>query len=32
MGVIRFSVGRETTHDEIDMVVERLSDLLATAG
>jgi cysteine desulfurase len=30
MGAIRFSLGRGTTGDDIDMVVERLGDLLAT--
>jgi len=30
MGAIRFSLGRGTTRDEIDWVVERLGDLLAT--
>jgi cysteine desulfurase len=32
MGAIRFSFGRGTTRDEIDSVVERLTDVLATAG
>ena len=31
MGAIRFSLGRGTTRDEIDLVVERLSYLLTTA-
>jgi cysteine desulfurase len=31
MGAIRFSLGRGTTHDEIQAVVVRLTDLLATA-
>jgi cysteine desulfurase len=29
MGAVRFSLGRPTTRDEIDSVVERLSDMLA---
>jgi cysteine desulfurase len=32
MGAVRFSLGRGTTRDEIDSVVERLTDVLATAG
>jgi cysteine desulfurase len=32
MGAVRFSLGRATTRDEIDMVVERLTNILATAG
>jgi cysteine desulfurase len=32
MGAIRFSLGRATTCDEIDAVVERLTNILATAG
>ena len=32
MGAVRFSLGRATTRDEIDTVVERLTDILATAG
>ena len=32
MGAIRFSLGRATTRDEIDAVVERLTNILATAG
>ena len=32
MGAIRFSLGRGTTREEIDVVVERLSNLLITAG
>jgi cysteine desulfurase len=32
MGAIRFSLGRGTTRDEIDSVVEHLTDLLTTAG
>jgi cysteine desulfurase len=31
MGAVRFSLGRGTTHDEIDTVVERLTNILATA-
>ena len=31
MGAIRFSLGRATTRDEIDAVVERLTNILATA-
>jgi cysteine desulfurase len=31
MGAIRFSLGRGTTHDEIQAVVVRLTDVLATA-
>jgi cysteine desulfurase len=31
MGAIRFSLGRGTTRDEIDAVVERLTNILATA-
>jgi cysteine desulfurase len=31
MGAIRFSLGRGTTRDDIDSVVERLGDLLAAA-
>jgi len=30
MGAVRFSLGRGTTRNEIDMVVERLTDVLAT--
>ena len=29
MGVVRFSLGRMTTRDEIDVVVERLTDVFA---
>jgi len=32
MGAVRFSLGRGTTRDEIDAVVERLTNVLATAG
>jgi cysteine desulfurase len=32
MGAVRFSLGRGTTRDEIDVVVERLTNILATAG
>ena len=32
MGAVRFSLGRATTRDEIDVVVERLTDVLAAAG
>jgi cysteine desulfurase len=32
IGAIRFSLGRETTRDEINAVVERLANILATAG
>lgn len=32
MGAVRFSLGRATTRDEIDAVVERLAHILATAG
>ena len=31
MGAVRFSLGRSTTRDETDIVVERLTDILATA-
>ena len=31
MGAVRFSLGRTTTRDEIDAVVERLTNILATA-
>jgi cysteine desulfurase len=31
MGAVRFSLGRTTTRDEIDEVVQNLTDLLATA-
>jgi cysteine desulfurase len=31
MGAVRFSLGRATTRDEIDEVVQNLTDLLATA-
>jgi cysteine desulfurase len=31
MGAVRFSLGRATTRDEIDSVVERLTNILATA-
>ena len=32
MGAVRFSLGRATTRDEIDIAVERLTDILAVAG
>ncbi len=32
MGAVRFSLGRATTRDEIETVVERLTDVLATVG
>jgi len=32
MGAIRFSLGRTTTHDEIDVVIQRLTDIFAKAG
>ncbi len=32
MGAVRFSLGRATTRDEIDTVLERLTNILATAG
>jgi cysteine sulfinate desulfinase/cysteine desulfurase-like protein len=32
MGAIRFSLGRATTREDIDLVVERLTNLLITAG
>jgi cysteine desulfurase len=32
MGAIRFSLGRGTTRDEIDAVVERVTDVLAAVG
>jgi cysteine desulfurase len=32
MGAIRFSLGRATTDDEIDAVLERLTNVLAVAG
>jgi len=32
MGAVRFSLGRMTTHDEIDVVIERLTDIFAGAG
>ena len=32
MGAVRFSLGRGTTRNEIDVVVERLTDVLATPG
>jgi cysteine desulfurase len=31
MGAVRFSLGRATTRNEIDLVVERLTDILAAA-
>jgi cysteine desulfurase len=31
MGAIRFSLGRSTTRDEIDAVLERLTDVVAVA-
>jgi cysteine sulfinate desulfinase/cysteine desulfurase-like protein len=32
MGAIRLSLGRGTTREDIDLVVERLTNLLITAG
>ena len=32
MGAIRFSLGRGTTREDIDLAVERLTNLLVTAG
>jgi cysteine sulfinate desulfinase/cysteine desulfurase-like protein len=32
MGAVRFSLGRMTTRNEIDVVVERLTDLFAKTG
>lgn len=32
MGAVRFSLGRATTRDEIDVVIERLANILAAAG
>jgi cysteine desulfurase len=32
MGAVRFSLGRGTTREEIDVVVERLTDIFATTG
>jgi cysteine sulfinate desulfinase/cysteine desulfurase-like protein len=32
MGAIRFSLGRGTTRGDIDLVVERLTNLLIAAG
>jgi cysteine desulfurase len=32
LGAIRFSLGRTTTRDEIDLVVERLTEIFARAG
>jgi len=32
MGAVRFSLGRGTTRDEIDAVVQQLTEILATAG
>ena len=32
MGAVRFSLGRATTRDEIDVVVKRLTNILAAAG
>ena len=32
MGAVRFSLGRGTTRDDVDTVVERLTEILATAG
>jgi cysteine desulfurase len=32
MGAVRFSLGRVTTRDEIDLTVERLTDVLASAA
>jgi len=31
MGAVRFSLGRTTTHDEIDVVIERLTDIFGKA-
>jgi cysteine sulfinate desulfinase/cysteine desulfurase-like protein len=31
MGTIRFSLGRSTTRDEIDVALEQLTDVLAVA-
>jgi cysteine desulfurase len=31
IGAVRFSLGRGTTQDEIQTVVDRLTDVLATA-
>jgi cysteine desulfurase len=31
-GAVRFSLGRTTTREEIDIVVERLNEILALAG
>jgi cysteine desulfurase len=32
MGAVRFSLGRTTTQDEIDVVIQRLTDVFAKAG
>jgi cysteine desulfurase len=32
MGAVRFSLGRATTQDEIDVVIQRLTDIFAKAG
>ena len=32
MGAVRFSLGRTTTQDEIDVVIQRLTDIFAKAG
>jgi cysteine desulfurase len=32
MGAVRFSLGRGTTREEVDVVLERLADVFATAG
>ena len=32
MGAVRFSLGRGTTREEVDLVAERLADVFATAG
>jgi cysteine desulfurase len=32
MGAIRFSLGRGTTSDKIDLAIERLSEILVTLG
>jgi cysteine desulfurase len=32
MGAVRFSLGRGTTREEIDMVIAQLTDILAPAG
>jgi cysteine desulfurase len=32
MGAVRFSLGRTTTQDEIEVVIQRLTDIFAKAG